>query len=86
MITNILIAIICVVAFLTSFWAYRRGIQDGLALKDNKPIEPIKTPVQAFNEVKQAKEISKEEEIQVQFMNNLFGYTGEVQKEIEVIK
>lgn len=83
MATNILIAIICMVAFFTSFWSYRRGLKDGKALSDGKPIEPIKTPVQAFNEVKQAKEISKEEEIQAQFINNLFGYTGEVQKEVK---
>lgn len=64
-------------------WIYRRGLKDGKALSEGKPIEPIKTPVQAFNEVKQAKEISKEEEIQSQFMTNLFGYTGEVQKGVK---
>jgi len=82
MITNILVAIICTVAFFTSFWAYRRGIKDGLALRDNKPIESIKTPVSVINEVRQVKEASKEEDIQSQFMTNLFGYSGEPQKEV----
>ena len=81
MITNILVAIICMVAFFTSFWAYRRGIKDGLDLRDNKPIESIKTPVSVINEVRQVKEASKEEDIQSQFMTNLFGYSGEPQKE-----
>ena len=81
--TNILIAIICMVAFFTSIWCYRRGLKDGKALSEGKPIEPIKTPVQAFNEVKQAREISKEEKEQAQFMNNLFEYTGEVQKGVK---
>lgn len=82
MITNILVAIICMVAFFTSFWAYRRGIKDGLALRDSKPIEPIKSPVSVINEVRQVKEASKEEDIQSQFMTNLFGYSGEPQKEV----
>jgi hypothetical protein len=64
-------------------WSYRRGIKDGLALKDNKPIEPIKSPVRAFNEVKEAKEISKVEEKQEQFMTYLFGYSGEKQDEVK---
>jgi len=82
MITNILVAIICVVAFFTSFWAYRRGIQDGLALKDNKPIEPIKSPVSVIKEVAEAKEIKEAEQTEAQFMTNLFGYDGTKQKEV----
>lgn len=81
---ELIIGIVATVLFSCLFlWSYRRGIKDGLALKNNKPIEPIKTPVQAFNEVKEAKEISKEEKIQEQFMTNLFGYTGEKQNEVK---
>ena len=81
---ELIIGIAATVLFSCSHvWIYRRGLKDGKALSEGKPIEQIKTPVQAFNEVKQAKEISKEEEIQAQFMNNLFGYTGEVQKEVK---
>lgn len=64
-------------------WSYRRGIKDGLALKDNKPIEPIKTPVSVINEHVQAKEINEAEKIQAQCMSNLFSYTGEPQKEVD---
>ena len=64
-------------------WAYRRGIKDGLALKDNKPIEPIKTPVSAFKEVREAKEVSEAEKTQAQLINNLFSYTGEKQDEVK---
>ena len=81
---ELIIGIVTAVLFSCSHvWIYRRGLKDGKALSEGKPIEPIKTPVQAFNEVKQAKEISKEEETQAQFINNLFGYTGEVQKEVK---
>ena len=82
MITNILVAIIYVVAFLTSFWAYRRGIKDGMALSNNKPIEPIKTPVSVINEAVQTREISKADNLQAQYMDNLFGYDGTKQKEV----
>lgn len=81
---ELIIGIVATVLFSCSHvWIYRRGLKDGKALSEGKPIEAIKTPVQAYNEVKQAKEISKEEEAQAQFINNLFGYTGEVQKEID---
>jgi hypothetical protein len=63
-------------------WSYRRGLKDGLALKDNKSIGPIKTPVAVIHEHTEAKEVSEAEKIQAQFMTNLFGYTGEPQKEV----
>lgn len=71
------------VAFFTSFWAYRRGLKDGLALKDNKPIEPIKSPVAVIQEHAQAKEVNKAEEIESQFMTNLFGYDGTKQEKVD---
>lgn len=81
---ELIIGIVTAVLFSCSHvWIYRRGLKDGKALSEGKPIEPIKTPVQAFNEVKQAKEVSREEETQAQFMNNLFEYTGEVQKGVK---
>ena len=81
---ELIIGIVTAVLFSCLFlWAYRRGLKDGLALKDNKPIEPIKTPVQAFNEVKEAKEIKVKEDTDLQFMTNLFGYSGERQEEVK---
>ena len=81
---ELIIGIVTAVLFSCSHvWIYRRGLKDGKALSEGKPIEPIKTPVSVINEVKQAKEVSKEEKEQAQFMNNLFGYTGEVQKEVK---
>lgn len=83
MFTNILIAVICMAAFFTSLWSYRRGLKDGLALNDNKHIEPIKTPVQVIHERTSAKEISEAEKAQAKFIENLFAYTGNTQ---EVVK
>jgi hypothetical protein len=64
-------------------WLYRRGLKDGLALKDNKPIEPIKTPVEVISEVKTAKVTKEQEARTAQYLENLLSYTGETQKEIE---
>ncbi len=30
--------------FIVPLWAYRRGLQDGLALSKGRPIEPLKLP------------------------------------------
>lgn len=81
---ELIIGIVTTVLFSCSHvWLYRRGLKDGKALSEGKHIEPIKTPVQVYNEVKQAKEISKEEEIQSQLIANLFSYMGEPQKEVK---
>jgi hypothetical protein len=81
---GLLLGIVTAVLFSCLFlWAYRRGLKDGLALKDNKPIEPIKTPVQVIHERTEAKQVSEEEKTQSQFMTNLFGYDGNTQKEVK---
>jgi len=61
-------------------WLYRRGIKDGLALRDNKPIEPIKTPVQVVRERIQAQETKKETDKMMMGLQNLLSYTGDPQK------
>lgn len=81
---ELIIGIATAVLFSCLFlWSYRRGIKDGMALKDNKPIEPIKNPVQAFNDVIHAREMSEAEKIQAQYLANIFGYTGDPQKEVD---
>lgn len=78
-----IISIVSALLFSCLFlWSYRRGLKDGLALKDNKPIEPIKTPVAVIQEHTQAKEVKDEENTQTQFMSNLFGYDGSPQREV----
>lgn len=80
---ELIIGIVTAVLFSCLFlWAYRRGLKDGLALNDNKPIEPIKTPVQAIQERTQAKEVNESEKIQAQFMANLFDYDGSKQEKV----
>lgn len=81
---ELLLGIVTAVLFSCLFlWSYRRGLKDGLALKDNKPIEPIKTPVAVIHEHTEAKQASKAEELQVQFMENLLSYSGSQQKEVK---
>jgi hypothetical protein len=80
---ELIIGIVATVLFSCLFlWAYRRGLKDGLALKDNKPIEPIKTPVQVIHERTEAKEISEAEKAQAQYVTNLFEYDGNKQDEV----
>jgi hypothetical protein len=81
---ELIIGIVTAVLFSCLFlWAYRRGLKDGLALNNNKPIEPIKTPVAVIQEVKAAK-VTKEQEVRTaQYLENLLSYTGETQKPIE---
>ena len=76
-------AIISVGFTYLGLWLYRRGLKDGLALNNNKPIEPIKTPVAVIQEVKKAKAASEIEEKTAQYLENLLNYTGETQKPIE---
>lgn len=81
---GLIIGIVTAMLFSCLFlWAYRRGLKDGLALKDNKPLEPIKTPVELIKDNKEAKIINESEKIQTQFMSNLFGYDGNVQEEVK---
>lgn len=70
--------------FVLPLWAYRRGLQDGLALNQGKSIEPIKNPVQAYTEHREAKKESKEakaaEDLISQGLANLMSYDGTEQK------
>jgi hypothetical protein len=83
MLELMLSAIISVGFTYLGLWLYRRGLKDGLALNNNKPIEPIKTPVAVIQEVKKAKAASEIEEKTAQYLENLLNYTGETQKPIE---
>lgn len=64
--------------FVLPLWAYRKGLKDGLSIgKGNNTIEPIKTPVKAYMEHKQAK---KEQAVQDKFnegLNAIFSYNAE---------
>jgi hypothetical protein len=74
-------AAISVAFFMLILWAYRRGLKDGLALKDNKPIEPIKTPVQVIQEHKEVQETKQENDKVAQGLLNLLNFDGTPQKE-----
>lgn len=67
--------------FTVPFWCYRRGLKDGLALNDNRPIEPIKTPLAAIHEAKEAKEIKIENDKIQQGIQNILNFDGTPQKE-----
>jgi hypothetical protein len=62
-----------------SLWAYRRGIKDGLAVRNNEPIQPIRTPVQVVSDYKQGKAQSKAQDAITEGLANLLNYDGEPQ-------
>jgi hypothetical protein len=83
-IPTILGALIGVCFFFVPIWCYRRGLKDGIALNQGKPIEPIKTPVQAYEarvERKQEKKEAKEaDDAMSEGLANLMAYDGTPQK------
>jgi hypothetical protein len=73
--------------FIIPLWAYRRGLKDGLALNQGKPVEPIKSPVQAYNELKDTQTVKKEAKVANDALSvglaNLMAYDGSKQKEVK---
>lgn len=67
--------------FIVPLWAYRRGLKDGLAISNNRTIEPIKTPMQVIREEVQRTEDKKDTDQFIQGLNNLLSYDGVPQKE-----
>lgn len=67
--------------FIVPLWAYRRGLKDGLAISNNRTIEPIKTPAQVIREEVQRTEDKKDTDQFIQGLNNLLSYDGVPQKE-----
>jgi type III secretory pathway component EscR len=72
-----------IVAFVLSFYAYRRGLKDGLSIKEGaKTIESIKTPVSTFKEyVEQRKEAKVKDDFIESAMSILTYDEDKVQKE-----
>lgn len=66
--------------FILPVWMYRRGIKDGLSLSQGKQPEPLKTPVQAFKQARQAKVIKQEQDKLMQGLQNILSYDGTEQK------
>ncbi|MCT4545094.1 MAG: hypothetical protein N4A63_16310 [Vallitalea sp.] len=69
-------AIIGLCFFIVPIWAYRKGLKDGLNIKTNKPLEPIRNPVEIVQEVKEEKKLSKEEEQKQKEWNEWNEYGG----------
>ncbi|MFD0673932.1 hypothetical protein [Cohnella sp. GCM10027633] len=70
--------------FILPLWAYRRGLRDGLALNQGKTPEPIKTPVEAIIERREARAEQKETKAAndafAEGFANLMSFDGSPQK------
>ena len=74
-------AILGLCFFMLSFWAYRRGIKDGIALNNGKAIQPIQTPIQAVKKHTEAKtDDKKQQEEGIQNIMNYDPFAKEVTK------
>jgi hypothetical protein len=67
--------------FILPLWTYRKGLQDGLNIKQDKPIEPIR-PNLANNPFYKAK-TKVEEDKMMQGLQNIMSYDGNPQKEVK---
>jgi len=67
-------AILGLCFFMLSFWAYRRGIKDGIALNKGKAIQPIQTPIQAVKKHTEAKKADKKQQEESQGLQNIMNY------------
>lgn len=70
-------AVIGLSLFIVPMWAYRRGLQDGLAIKKDKPIEPIKAPIKTDYTKKKEDEAHDK---MLQGLQNIMQYDGTPQE------
>lgn len=72
--------------FILPLWAYRRGLKDGLALNQGKPIEPIQNPVTSFVEYREKqtekKEVKQTNRAMEEGIANVMSYTGDSQEKV----
>lgn len=67
-------ALIGVCFFIVPIWSYRRGLKDGLALNKDKPIEPIKSPIQAVQQHIETKKADKKQQEELEGISAIMGY------------
>ena len=67
--------------------SYRRGLQDGLAVSQGKPLEPFKGPIKAIQEHKEQKIIKEKQEVIKEIQDkqrkgilNILAYDGRPQE------
>jgi len=69
--------------FLCPLMAYRRGLQDGLAVGQGKTPEPLKGPLQVAKEYKEQRQVKQDQDKFRDGLANLLAYDGSPQ---EVVK
>jgi hypothetical protein len=72
-------AILGLCFFIVPIWAYRKGLNDGLKINGNKPLEPIK-PIKSIKQQFDKHEPSPIEKLMSEGISNIMSYTGEPQK------
>jgi len=74
---------IMIVAFFMCFLVYRQGIKDGQRLQHEQTIQPIiKSPVTAYKEHTEGKEVKADSKVIMQGIENMLAYDGTPQKEV----
>lgn len=71
-------AILGLCFFIVPIWAYNKGFERGLAIKQDKPIPSlIKSPIKAIKEHKEEKELTEKEKEKQQEFEEWFSYGGD---------
>lgn len=84
MLYTILVIAAFIAAFIMSFYTYRRGLKDGLAIQNGaKTIETVKTPVSTFKEFVEHREQRKAQDEFMEAARNIMFYDEDAPKEGE---
>ncbi len=73
----LLIFAAAVAVFFMGLWTYRKGLQDGLAVNKGRDLLPIKGPIQAVMEAKQAADGQKRNAEIFKGLSDMINYTGD---------
>lgn len=63
--------------FIIPTWMYRKGLKDGLNIRKDKPLEPIRSPMKIIKEHKEAKETKKQSDLTAEGWKNIMHYNEE---------
>jgi len=71
----------CPIIAVLAIWIYERGIRTQMRLEQRIEPAPIRSPVAILEQRREAKEIKQANDRIAEGMANIFGYTGDPQKE-----
>lgn len=62
--------------FIIPFWAYRKGLQDGMNIKNDRPIQEIRSPSKVIKQMKRDHTNTKKEQQVINEFEEMVRYVG----------